>query len=220
MLQQVPQRRYFNFAFPCHYRPNPPPMDGKLKNWPKRFLVPDLMPLEGRTSFADIFMAWNETGIYFAVHLKEKTNPITVNPDRPESADSFEVWLDMRDARNVHQATRYCHQFVFLPGGGGRGGKQPVARPVNITRGPEKARLCDPEILQAAVQAVRQGYALEIAIPSEALHGFNPAEHPRLGFTYYLNDTHRGMQWWSVNKQFRFQDNPSMWGTAVLTKDG
>ncbi|MBI2192509.1 MAG: hypothetical protein HYU36_11050 [Planctomycetes bacterium] len=220
MSLEVPKRRYFDFAFPCHYRRRPPEIDGRLKDWPRRFLVPDLTAIEGREPFADVWMAWNEAGLYFAVRVAGKTNPITVHPADPAGGDSFEVWLSTRDVRTVHQANRYCHQFTFLPRGGGRGGREPLVRPVPIVRAPEKGMLCDPSILQAAAQPERQGYVLEIAIPSEALHGFDPAEHPRLGFTYHVHDTHRGDQSWTVSKDFRFQDRPSMWGTGILTRGG
>ena len=218
MPHRVPKRRYFNFAFPCRYRRTAPEIDGLLRDWHRRFLVPDLMAVEGQSSYADVYLAWNDEGLYLAVNVKGKANPITIEPVQFWDADCFEIWLDMRDARTMHHAGRYCHQFVFLPAGGGGDGASPEARPIDITRGPGEGRVCDPEILSVAVRKTKQGYAMEAAIPTEALHGFDPVEHPRLGFTYHLNDTHLGAQWWSVDRRFRFHDNPSMWGTAVLTR--
>ena len=87
MPQRVPKRRYFNFAFPCRYRSRAPKIDGSLRDWQKRFLVPDLMTIEEREAYADISMAWNENGIYFALNLKGKVNPLTVNPAEPPKAD-------------------------------------------------------------------------------------------------------------------------------------
>ena len=219
MPQRVPKRRYFNFAFPCRYRSRAPKIDGSLRDWQKRFLVPDLMTIEEREAYADISMAWNENGIYFAINLKGKVNPLTVNPAEPPKADCFEVWLDMRDARNMHHAGRYCHHFQFLPIGGGRDANEATGQQIAIARAPERSNICDPDILEVAAKTTRQGYAMEVAIPAEALTGFDPEENPRLGFTYLLNDTHLGTQWWSVSTHFRFRSNPSMWGTAVLSRE-
>jgi len=218
MPHRVPKNRYFDFAFPCLCRRKPPKIDGALRGWHQRHLVPDLMSLDGSEPYADVYLAWHESGIYLGVNVMGKVNPITVEPEHFWDADCLEVWLDMRDARAMHHASRYCHQFVFLPAGGGRGGKQPTARQIDITRGPGRGKVSFPKSLQVAVRQTAKGYAMEVGIPAGALHGFDPVEHPRIGFTYHLNDTHLGSQWWSVDRRFRFYDDPSMWGTAVLKK--
>ena len=47
-------------------------------------------------------------------------------PDRPRASDGVSLWLDTRDGRAGHRASRYCHQFHFLAGrrraGQGRAG--------------------------------------------------------------------------------------------------
>ena len=62
---------------------------------------------------------------------------------RPEDSDGLQVWIDTRDVHNVHRAGRFCHRFIFLPGGGGRQLDEPVAQWLPINRAREQPR-ADP----------------------------------------------------------------------------
>jgi hypothetical protein len=215
MPKRVPRTRYFNIAVPCRHRKTKPRIDGLLKDWQKKFILPDMVAVDGRNAFAEFYLAWNDAGIYLAMEVKGKANPITVEENQFWTADCLEVWFDMRDARAMHHASLYCHQFVFLPPTGAKG--EPLARQVDITRGSGKGQMDEPDGVTVASKKTESGYTLEAAISADALHGFDPVEHPRLGFTYHINDTHLGAQYWSIDKRFRFMDNPSMWGTVILT---
>ena len=63
------------------------------------------------------------------------------------------------------------------------------------------------------------GYMLEALIPAEALTGFDPAEHPRLGFTYAVLDRELGEQTFGVGSPMPYQEDPSLWATLELTKE-
>ena len=56
-------------------------------------------------------------------------------------------------------------------------------------------------------------------VPTAALTGYNPADHPKLGFTYYLFDREFGEQTFSVGSQFPFAADPSLWGTLELRRE-
>ncbi len=60
------------------------------------------------------------------------------------------------------------------------------------------------------------GYQLSAFIPAGALTGFQPEEHPRLGFTYFLFDREFGEQSFSLGSEFPFAADPSLWGTLEL----
>jgi len=64
----------------------------------------------------------------------------------------------------------------------------------------------------------KDGYVLTAFIAAGSLYGFEPAEHPRLGFTYALLDRELGLQTFSVGMEFPYEENPSTWGTLELTK--
>ncbi|MDP6700539.1 MAG: hypothetical protein QGH25_12890, partial [Candidatus Latescibacteria bacterium] len=78
----LPQRAFFDFAFHCPQREQPPKIDGNLKDWDDDALVPDLMAVDGHQPFASAYMAWDDSGLYFAVAVKHKTT-YKLNPRAP-----------------------------------------------------------------------------------------------------------------------------------------
>jgi hypothetical protein len=62
------------------------------------------------------------------------------------------------------------------------------------------------------------GYLLEAFIPTDALTGFDPAEHPRLGFTYAVLDRELGEQTFGVGSPLPYQEDPSLWATLELVR--
>ena len=62
------------------------------------------------------------------------------------------------------------------------------------------------------------GYALDIFVPAQALTGFDPQEHPRLGFNYALVDRELGEQTLSAGSPMPYQEDPSLWATLELVR--
>ena len=62
------------------------------------------------------------------------------------------------------------------------------------------------------------GYVLEAFIPADVLTGFDPNEHPRLGFTYAVIDRELGEQTFGVGTPMPYQEDPSLWATLELTR--
>ena len=87
-----------------------------------------------------------------------------------------------------------------------------------IDRARENARPVRPGQLGIRVDRKADGYRMLIQIPAAALTGFQPDEHPRLGFTYWLFDREHGEQTFSAASEFPFASDPSLWGTLELTK--
>lgn len=72
------------------------------------------------------------------------------------------------------------------------------------------------KLLQSHCKLLSDGYILEAWIPAEALTGFDPAEHPRLGFTYAVMDRELGEQTFGVGSPMPYQEDPSLWATLEL----
>ena len=60
------------------------------------------------------------------VEVRGKEQPPQGHEARPRASDGVTLWVDTRDARTSHRATRYCHQFHLLPTGGGPDNDEPV----------------------------------------------------------------------------------------------
>jgi hypothetical protein len=157
-------------------------------------------------------------GLAFAVEMRGKKQPPWCRESRPEDSDGFHVWIDTRDVKSIHRAGRFCHRFLFLPGGGGPRQNQPMAEWLSIHRAREHPRPVQPRQLEVRSQRRKDGYLLEAFIAAEALTGFDPAEHPRLGFTYAVIDRELGEQTFTVGSPMPYQDDPSLWGTLELVK--
>jgi len=249
----LPTRFLFHFSAPCRYRDPLWTADGAGLDETYRLI--GLAELEEQAAPADVRAAWSEAGLAFAVCVQGKRQPPWCRESRPEDSDSFQVWIDTRDVRNVHRAGRFCHRFVFLPTGGEKRGQSPFVRstlravPANgdcplfspgggqkagkktpapffpavaeglpINRAREQPHPIPAGLLKARCRHGADGYLLEALIPAEALTGFDPAEHPRLGFTYAIIDRELGQQTFGVGSPMPYQEDPSLWATLELTK--
>lgn len=214
--QLLPTRFLFRFSVPCRHEAKlgtsePAELDAVYR-------LPTLGELEGRAAFADVRAAWSEAGLAFSVRVEGKRQPLWCRESRLEDSDALQVWIDTRDTHNIHRASRFCHRFVFLPGGAGRSYEQPVADQLLVDRARENANPVRPGQLKLKVAKRADGYLLAAFIPATALTGFNPADHPRLGFTYFVFDRELGQQYFSVGAEFPFASDPSLWGTLELTQ--
>ncbi len=216
MNVKIPNRACFKFSYACPYRATAPKLDGCLAGWEDAYRIPDLTALDGDVAFADLFMAWNETGLYFAVRVEGSRADVL--PRQPLKGDGLQIWIDTRDVRDAHRASRYCHHFYFLPKGTGRGGRSPIGKQMRIRRARSYGRLCDPQILRVASTVLDSGYRMEIHLPPEALIGFDPEENNRLGFTYLLRDGKGGRQYWTADDPLPVSYDPSLWGRVELVR--
>ena len=73
--------------------------------------------------------------------------------------------------------------------------------------------------IDVASTVTKSGYSLEARIPGRCLSGFDPAEHPRIGFYYILEDGDHGQQYLTVGDDLNWHIDPSTWATAVLSPD-
>ena len=211
----IPQRAFFNFSFACPFRREPPRIDGNLRDWDDAFRLPDLMAVEGLESYADLYMAWDDSGIYFALRVRRKSR-YRIDPGNPARGDCLELWLDTRDLKDAHRANRYCYHFYFLPGGAGKDGKKPIGRQTTIENAREQAPPCPEDSIEVGLRRLKRSCQMEIKLPASGLEGYQPREFGRLGFTYLLHDVERGVQSWSAGAGQPIAHDPSTWGSVDL----
>lgn len=213
----VPNRFLFRFEFPLRYR-SAPVIDGDLGDWADEFLLPDLGRLEGQVPFGKIWMGWNESGLFLACRVEGRSLPFRCDPKQYWTGDNLRLCTDMRDARDIKRGSRYCQQFYFLPAGGGRDGKAPVAGAAKVPRATENAPPVPHDLIQIAGKRTGKVYTLEAHIPTEALSGFDPHEHRRIGIYTMLEDRELGQQYLTVGDELNWNIDPSTWATGALTQ--
>src|SRR4051812_4093586 len=122
-MSYVPHRLLFRMAITCRYVPGTPDLQGdELVSLPEECSIPSFAALEGKADFADLRLAWNDDGLAIQLEIRGKEQPAAGDIRRPGSADGLTLWLDTRDARASHRASRYCHEFHFLAAGAGPDG--------------------------------------------------------------------------------------------------
>ncbi len=211
----LPQRFIFRFAAPClHCDPLWTAAGAKLDDTHR---LVNLAELEDRPAMAEVRAAWSNAGMVFVVSIRGKKQPVWCRASRPEDSDGIQIWIDTRDVHNVHRASRFCQRFIFLPSGGGRSQDEAFGQTLPINRAREPARPVAEGLLKARSEICRDGYVLQCFIPAEAMMGFDPAEHPRLGFNYAVIDRELGEQTFSVGSPMPFDEDPSLWATLELT---
>ena len=212
----LPTRFLFRFSAPCAYRD--PLWSDKGAALDETYRLVSFAELEDRPAPADVRAAWSEKGLALAVRVTGKRQPPWCRASRAEDSDGLQVFIDTRDVHGIHRAGRFCHRFAFLPGGSGPRFDRPVAQWLPINRAKEQPRAIPPGKLAVRSEKRIDGYLLEAFIAAEALTGFDPAEHPRLGFTYGVVDRELGEQTFSVGTPMPYQEDPSLWATLELIK--
>jgi hypothetical protein len=213
----LPQRFIFRFSAPCLYRH--PLWKATGAGLDAKHRLVNLAELEDRPAMAEVSAAWSEAGLVFAVTLGGKKQPLWCRASRPEDSDGLQIWIDTRDVHNVHRASRFCQRFIFLPSGGGRKLDEAFGQPLPINRAREPARPVAAGVLQAKSEIHVGGYRLECFVPAEAMLGFEPAEHPRIGFTYAVIDRELGEQTFGVGQPMPYDEDPSLWATLELVRE-
>lgn len=218
----VPTRFLVRIAHPCPYvRDMPSPDagdDDRLVALPEAARLNPFAGLDGGAPFADVRVAWNELGLGVEVTVVGKDQSPTGDASKPRLSDGLTVWVDTRDARAGHRATRTCHQFFFLPRGGGPDLDEPACGQTKINRALQDAPLAASTDILFRAHDLKRGYRLEAFLPAAALSGFDPDQHRRLGVYYHVRDAELGDQYLGVNADFPVTDDPSLWDALDLAK--
>jgi hypothetical protein len=215
----VPHRFLVRVAYPCRYiKGLPREDDDRLLDLPEACRVDNFARMDGQRNFADVRLAWNERGLAFQVEVRGKDQVPQGDGSRPRGSDGVTVWVDTRDARTSHRASRYCHQFYALPTGGGPEHDQPVFGQAKINRALQDAPLVRPGDVPFRSHRIRGGYLVEVFVPAAGLNGFDPEQNPRLGFYYAVRDAELGEQVLSVGSEFPYWEDPSLWSVLELVR--
>jgi hypothetical protein len=215
----IPHQFLLRIGFPCTYRKAMPLVDADdLLDLPENCRLENLTLMDGGTVFADVRLAWNELGIGFQVEVRGKQQEPQGSAAKPRASDGAALWIDTRDARTSHRATRHCHMFYFLPAGGGPDEDEPVAGQLRIHRALQDAPLCTPSDVLLRAQRQKSGYKLEAFLPAAVLNGYDPDQNRRLGFFYAIRDSELGEQLLGVGPAFPYAEDPSLWSVLELKK--
>lgn len=215
--QLLPQAFWFRLCLPCLRLDSiPNPKKGPLLNLPETHRLPETPRLDGLSPWFEARCAWNPAGLAFAFSVFDKPGPIAFDPAYPDASDGLQLWIDTRDTRDIHRASKFCHRFHFhLRPGRGPSLDVDISSPP-IARAQGNPPPLKPGRIQTQAEARKDGWTLEIFLPSDALHGFDPDTNRRLGLNFAVLDPLRGSQFLSVGRDFPTGEDPSLWSTLEL----
>jgi hypothetical protein len=215
----VPPRFLVRVAHPCKYvKAVPRSGRGDLLDLPAACRLDSFAALDGKADFADVRLAWNELGIALQTTVAGKDQPPQGDLDRPRHSDGVTLWLDTRADRTSHRASRYCHQFHFLPAAAGPDKDEPAFVQAKIHRALQDAPVAAASAVPFRCPRVKGGYRVEAFLPAAVLNGFDPEEHPRLGVYYAVRDAEKGEQTLGVGAEFPYAEDPSLWHVLELVR--
>jgi hypothetical protein len=213
----LPQTFWFRLAIPCRRVEGLPRGRGRLLDLPESCALPDTGALSGNPSWAHVRMAWNPSGLAVAVEVTGKVGPAPRPPLNAAQAqgEGVTLWIDTRDTRTIHRATRFCHRFQLTLR------RSRTAWDVQVAQKPIARALADAptanlEAISTRAEAIRGGWRLEAFLPAETLHGFDPETNRRLGFTYQVTDLERDDRFFTVGRDFPIGEDPSLWAVLDL----
>ncbi len=179
---------------------------------PTEATLPELgMSLSGQNRFASMRLAVSDTGLFVSVHTTGKRQIPWCRESRVDDSDGLHLWLDTRNARDVHRATRFCHRFVFAPLGRGAKNEQPFASWAPINRARENSRPPSEKLLSIHCKMRPDGYDLFASLSWQALTGFDRADFPVLGFFMAVVDRECGWQTLGLAPPLPVAEDPSLW---------
>ena len=216
----VPPSFLLRVSYPCRFLAQMPRSDDdRLLDLPDEHRLENFAAMDGRPSFADLRLAWNDAGLGLQLEVRGKDQQPQGDASRPRASDGLTVWLDTRDARTSHRASRYCLQFHFLPTGGGPDHDEPAFSQSAIHRALQDAPTCSTADMALRSRVKKTGYLIEAFLPAAVLNGFDPEQNPRLGFFFAVRDAELGDHLLSGSAEFPYWEDPTLWSVLELKKD-
>lgn len=180
---------------------------------PDSAILPSLSAeLSGHPKFAQVRVAFGTNAIFLQVDVLGKKQLPWCREGRLEDSDGLHVWIDTRNSRDIHRATKFCYRFAFCPMGRGPKADLPFAgwAPINRARDNSKPPPDDMLAVRSAMQVDR--YRVVGAIHFDALVGLDLQDFPVLGFYYAVLDREFGFQTMNLPVTLPVMDDPSLWG--------
>jgi hypothetical protein len=172
--------------------------------------------LAGQAKFAQVRLAVGKDALFLQADVQGKQKLPWCRESRMEDSDGLHVWIDTRNSREIHRATKYCSRFGFSPMGRGPKADLPFVGWAPINRARENPS--PPPDDQMAIRArITEGrYRLVAALHFDALAGLDLADFPTVGFYFAVADRELGWQSLALQPDLPVMDNPSLWAQLKL----
>ena len=201
-------------------RPVPLPrsaLEAKGAGLDEKYRLPPWPSWKTSPAMAEVSAAWSEAGLVFAVSVGGKKQPVWCRPRVRRTATACKSGSTPATCRMYTVPAASATALSFCPVAAAASSTRPSASRCRSTVPANRPGRSPPGL--AGPQPIRpDGYRLECFVPAEAMIGFEPAEHPRMGFTYAVIDRELGEQTFSVGRPMPYDEDPSLWATLELVR--
>ena len=176
-----------------------------------KYQLPNTSALCLEETFAELSMGWHQQGIELLITCQIPFQK-AFYPNLTEG-DSVELFFDTRDVKTTGFNTRFCHHFFFLP----TKVDEHLAGEMTHFRTEDSHLLSDPNELKIRSTFKANSYSMAIFVSNQALHGYDPDQFNRLGFTYRINRASGNPQHFSaLSREYQIEQQPSLWASLKL----
>jgi len=183
------------------------------KNFRNLTELPETSPFLGEEPFAEVALGWNQEAFLIRAEIFKPFENCFFPQFKQSGA--LELFFDTRDLKSAGFLTRFCHHFVILPKEVG----EIRAQELTHFRTEDTHPLCNPQEIKVEADFGRNRYELEIAIPSNCLHGYDPTSFDRVGFTYAVHRCKGAPQHFSVSsRHYAVEQEAALWSSGKLVK--
>lgn len=196
-------------------------LDRSFTDRPEALPDESIMPclsseLAGTAKFAQVRIAVGTNAFFFQADVQGKQQLPWCRESRLEDSDGLHVWIDTRNSKEIHRATKYCHRFGFSPLGRGPKADLPFVGWATINRARDNPP--QPPDDQMAIRArLNNGrYRIVAALHFDALHGLDLEDFPTVGFYFAVADRELGWQSMAMQPDLPVAENPSLWAQLDL----
>ncbi len=206
------------------YLATPIYINGELSDWPDEARLTGIRHSQSigleRSSLPlpTVLMGWNSRGLYMGFEVADADIQGAPASGWWWTRDHFEFWLATRplDAdQNFYDLD--CHQFFFVPVDFPTDGTFGVVGQWKRPGDALAASLIPHPKVKSVTRILPGRYVVEMFIPADALHGWDPGRQPKMQFNFYARNWQHAIDYfWSAPKEVQTQLRPGTWGTIFL----
>jgi len=186
--------------------------DRIFKELDPSFLLPNTSSLLFEDSFAQMSLAWHESGILLQAQVHAALEMSFFPHFR--DGDSLELFLDTRRMNMAKSATRFCHHIMILAQKVG----QIQCREITKHRVDDQRPLMKEEDFLFSVNWNDKTYQYILFLPQASLYGYDPASFKQVGFTYRVNRFGGKAQHFACSQEdLSVEKHPLFWGCLQLS---
>jgi hypothetical protein len=202
---------------------HPPMLDGDLTQWTQNSILAGIRRDQtvglDRVNMRspDVFLGWTHEGLYLALQVYD--NHIETAPADGWwwTRDNIELFLSTRPVTSKEASYDVnCQQFFVVPADPTSSNAAVVGQWHRDGDALKDNLIPDP-LVHKIVKILPDRYIVELFIPSEAMHNYNPSRQSQLAFNLHVRDfTTAADFFWSAPKSSRTELRPNTWGTLLL----